>query len=75
MLVQPRQVRLVMLLYQDLLYLKQAQLYYYLRYYYLVIITAAVCKNLGVQLTAPIPLTQLLMLFYKPGKEHPQERQ
>ena len=57
LLVRPRQVHLVMLSHQDVLYPKQAQLYHCLRYYYLVIITEAICKNLGVQLTAPIPVT------------------
>lgn len=50
LLVRPHPVRLVMLLHQDLLYLKQAQLYRYLRYYY-VKITEAVYKNLGIQFT------------------------
>jgi len=71
LLVWLHQVRLVMLLHQDLLYLKQAQLYYYFRYFYLVIITEALCKDLGVQLTAPVPVTQLLMLLHKSGKRKP----
>lgn len=37
--------------------------------YYVVIITEAVYKNQAVKLTASIPVTQLLMLLYKPGKK------
>ena len=39
--------------------------------FYLVVITEALCKELGVQLTAPVPVTQLLMLLHKPGKRKP----
>ena len=36
-----------------------------------VLLQCVACKNLGVQLTALVPVTQLLMLLYKPGKRKP----